>query len=116
MTKTIIWYQTPNETFEERVKRINETLHRIFFDSSDDVCPVSFPLQKEDRSICTVCGAEGRYWLSLKHNAPRFLQSLDAMQLIVTSRKLLEVKETFLAWAFRSPYECSVLVRHEPHA
>src|SRR5256886_5755768 len=110
MDKQIIWHQQSNETFEERVKRLNETLHRIFFDSSDDVCPVSFPLQKEDRSICTVCGAEGQYWLSLKHDTPRFLQSLDAMQLIVKSGKFAEVREEFFDWVFKEKYECTIML------
>ena len=113
MTNTIIWHQLPNESPENRIDRLNALLHRIFFDGKD-VCPERFLLEDD----------EGKVWCSLchehpfKHGTPRFLESLDAMELIVTSGRFAEVREEFYHWLSKEgkpAYECTIPLYGREH-
>jgi hypothetical protein len=109
----IIWHQLPDESPATRAIRLNKDLHRIFFDSKD-VCPASFLIEDLDSADCLICGAASRYYSpDLVHSTPRFLESLDAMQLIVTSGRFAEVREEFYHWLAsegKPPYECTILL------
>jgi hypothetical protein len=111
MTNQIIWHCFPNESPERRIDRLNETLHRIFFDGKD-VCPRGFLLEDDEGcTTCSLCGACSRE--IPYHKTPRFLESLDAMQLIVESGKFAEVREEFFHWLVRDgklSYECRIML------
>lgn len=110
----IIWHCLPNESEGERIDRLNEQLHRIFFDGKA-VCPKSHLDDYIDRHVeCRICGEVSPYpdHETFKHCTPRFLQSLDAMQLIVESGKFAEVREEYFHWAPfpGAKYLCRVLL------
>ena len=106
--KTIAWHQLPNESEAERVGRLNKELHRIFFDSKE-ICTDKFLLESNDGCImCCLCGESSHS--HLYHGTPRFLESLDAMQLIVESGRFAEVREEYFHWNPSGvKYECRVL-------
>jgi hypothetical protein len=108
MNNTIIWHCLPNESEEERIARLDKTLHRIFFESKD-VCPDKFLLKDcEGRLWCHLCHER-----MINHGTPRFLESLDAMQLIVESGRFAEVREEFFHWLAlegKAAYECRILL------
>lgn len=108
--KTIVWHCLPNESEEDRIDRLNKELHRIFFDGKE-VCTDKFLLEDGDWGIvCSLCGEYSHN--HLYHSTPRFLESLDAMQLIVESGRFAEVREEFFHWlpqTGKPPYECRVL-------
>lgn len=110
-TQKVAWHCLPNESEEMRADRLNKELHRIFFDGKE-VCPERFVLGDDQSSVCMICGMDGGYWGPLEHSTPRFLESLDAMQLIVESGRFAEVREEFFHWlpqTGKPPYECRVL-------
>ena len=112
--KTIVWHCLHNESEEGRIDRLNKELHRIFFDGKV-VCPAKSLL--EDNDGCVICGLCHEHSHShLYHSTPRFLESLDAMQLIVESGKFAEVREEFFHWLAsegKPAYECTILLyRH----
>lgn len=85
--------------------------------SGKEVCPERFVLRDPDSSDCFLCGAASRYYAPrLVHGIPRFLESLDAMQLIVESGKFALVREEYCDW--RGPevkpsmaqYECTIFL------
>lgn len=109
-TQKVAWHCLPNESEDARIDRLNEELHRIFFDGKV-ICTESFVLGDDQHSICMICGADGGYWGPLEHSTPRFLQSLDAMQLIVESGRFAEVREEYFHWnPSGAKYLCRVLL------
>jgi len=113
LNNQIIWHCLPNESPDERDDRINKDIHRIFFDGKD-VCPERF-LQRSltGDSMCRLCDVSTPCGHHPKHGTPRFLESLDAMQLIVESGKFAEVREEFFHWLARDgkpPCECRILL------
>ena len=113
MTNRIIWHQLPNESLADRIARLNKDLHRIFFDFKE-VCPEYFADPDEDGfATCQLCRSWGVIGYGFKHGTPRFLKSLDAMQLIVESGRFAEVREEFYHWLLsegKPAYECSILL------
>ncbi len=108
----IIWYQLPNESPDERALRLNKDLHRIFFDGKD-VCPENNIEDCFDKdALCLICGVDLVRCTLMYHGAPRFLESLDAMQLIVESGRFAEVREEFFHWlpSAKEKYECTILL------
>lgn len=106
----IIWHCLPNESEAERMDRLNKELHRIFFDGKD-VCPERFVLGDDQHSVCMICGMNGGYWGPLEHSTPRFLESPEAMQLIVESGRFAEVREEYFHWnPSGAKYLCRVLL------
>lgn len=110
-TQKVAWHCLPNESEDDRIDRLNKELHRIFFDGKE-VCPERFVLGDDQSSVCMICGMDGGYWGPLEHSTPRFLESLDAMQLIVESGKFAEVREEYFHWAPfpGAKYLCRVLL------
>lgn len=107
----ITWDCIFNESEADRNARINETLHHIFFDSKE-CCPERYLLPYGDNFECLLCGAQA-YYPDLVHSTPRFMESLDAMQLIVESGMFAEVKEEFFHWLSlegKPAYECRILL------
>jgi len=112
MANTIIWHCLPGESEEDRIDRLNKELLRIFFDGKD-VCPERFVLGDDQSSVCMICGMDGGYWGPLEHSTPHFMESLDAMQLIVESGKFAEVREEFFHWLAsegKPAYECTIIL------
>jgi hypothetical protein len=115
----IIWTQLGNESPDERVARLNKELHRIFFEGKacNEICPGNWFEPTHD-IICRICGAravKGGY--ELEHGTPRFLESLDAMQLIVESGRFAEVREEFYHWLAsegKPAYECAIFLYNNP--
>ncbi len=109
----IIWYQLPNESPAERIDRLNKDLHRIFFDGKD-ICPENNIEDCFDKdALCPVCGVDLVRCTLMYHGTPRFLESLDAMQLIVESGRLAEVREEYFHWLDSSRrYECRIIGYH----
>lgn len=116
--KTIVWHQLHDESHAERNIRLNKEIHRIFFDSKT-VCPERFLDDYMDGHVeCRLCGECSPYpdHETFKHSTPRFLESLDAMQLIVESGKFALVREEYCDW--RAPevkpsmpqYECTIFL------
>lgn len=110
MNEKIIWYQLANESADERTARLNAELHRIFFDGKD-VCPRGF---KNFIGYCYTCLHCGVCFIDgdVEHGTPRFLESLDAMQLIVESGKFAEVREEYYHWleSGKPKYGCRILI------
>jgi len=108
----IIWHQLDNESPDERIARLNELLHRIFFDGKacNEMRPDSWFEPTHD-IICRICGARAETSQDLKHSTPRFLESLDTMQLIVESGKFAEVREEYYHWLpdAKQKHECRVI-------
>lgn len=109
-TQKVAWHCLPNESEDDRIDRLNKELHRIFFDGKE-VCPERFVSENsEGIFVCGLCGA----WISPgeSHGTPRFLESLEAMQLIVESGKFAEVREEYFHWAPfpGAKYLCRVLL------
>lgn len=113
MDKQIIWHRLPSESEEERIGRLNKALHRIFFDRRD-VCPERFLDGNHPIEVtCRMCNAGTRHGYVPQHGTPRFLQSLDAMQLIVESGKFAEIREEFIHWRTSEgepTHECRILL------
>lgn len=111
-TNQIIWTQLPNETSYDRTNRINRDLHRIFFDFKE-VCPERFIEESVlDGARCHICKAGNPSGGPIIHITPRFLESLDAMQLIVESGKFAEVREEYYHWleSGKPKYGCRILI------
>lgn len=115
-TNQIIWHQLPNESPDERIDRLNKDLHRIFFESKD-VCPERFLEEDgfEEGPYCHLCRMCFGYIEErpYKHSTPRFLEILDAMQLIVESGKFAEVREEYYHWRINEgklAHECTILL------
>lgn len=106
--KTIVWHCLPSESEEDRIDRLNTELHRIFFDGKG-CCSDAF--LHENGEGCVTCSICDEYSHSiLYHGTPRFLESLDAMQLIVESGKFAEVREEFFHWLSKERYECTIML------
>jgi hypothetical protein len=97
--------------------RLSKDLHHIFFDCKpcNEICPENY-LEPTHDLICSICGARAEGYSDdprdIKHGTPPFLQSLDAMQLIVESGKFAEIREEFFHWlpqTGKPPYECRAL-------
>lgn len=109
--KTIVWHQLHDESIAERNIRLNKELHRIFFDNKpcNEICPENY-LEPTHDIICSMCGARADDARDTKHSTPLFLESLDAMQLIVESGKFAEVMEQFYDWINSGKkYECRIM-------
>lgn len=118
--KTVIWHCLPDEAPMERDMRLSKDLHQIFFDGKpcNEIC--TDYLEPTHDLICSICGARAEGYSNdqrdIKHSTPPFLQSLDAMQLIVESGKFAEVREEYHDW--RAPevkpsmpqYECTIFL------
>lgn len=112
MTNTIIWHCLPNESPADRIDRLNAELHRIFFDGKV-ICTEDTVLRDAESTDCSLCGAHAGYGWTFEHCTPHFLESLDAMQLIVESGKFAEVREEYYHWLAsegKPAYECTIIL------
>ena len=110
MKERIVCYQMPNLSPMQRIERLNEVLHRIFFESKE-VCTEDYLDHGTDGSItCRLCDDRAELTKTLKHTTPRFLESLDAMQIIVESGRFAEVREEFFHWLSKERYECTLFL------
>jgi len=109
----ILWYQLPDEAPAERDLRLSKELHRIFFEGKacNEICPEY--LEPTHDIICRICGAEAMHYRDLVHNTPPFMESLDAMQLIVESGRFAEVREEYFHWLDSDRrHECRIIGYH----
>lgn len=115
--KTIVWHQLHDESIAERNIRLNKELHRIFFDNKpcNEICPEDY-LEPTHDIICSICGTRADDARNIKHSTPPFLESLDAMQLIIESGKFALVREEYCDWRapevkpVMSQYECTIFL------
>lgn len=109
----IIWYQLPNESHADRIDRLNEALHRIFFDGKE-ICPEkSLQSYANGDLLCRLCDGYTLFPREepIKHGTPRFLESLDAMQRVVESGRFAEVREEYAHWVTSgNKYECRIFL------
>lgn len=112
-TQKVAWHCLPNESEDKRIDRLNKELHRIFFDGKV-VCLENFLDDYIDGHVeCRICGEVSPYpdHETFRHCTPRFLQSLEAMQLIVESGRFAEVREEYFHWnPSGAKYLCRVLL------
>jgi hypothetical protein len=109
----IIWYQLADESPADRAMRLDAELHRIFFDGKacSEICRDY--LEPTHDIACRVCGAQAETARDLVHGTPPFMESLDAMQLIVESGRFAEVREEFFHWLLaedKPPYACTIFL------
>lgn len=107
--RNIIWHQLPDESPENRIDRLNNQIHHIFFDGKV-TCTEDTVLRDAESTDCTLCRAHSGYGETFEHCTPPFLESLDAMQLVIESGKFAEVRKEFFHWVYKDRYECTIML------
>lgn len=109
--KTIAWHCLPNESPADRAMRLNKELHRIFFENREICLPASLYHYNDGSVFCHMCEGYAKLEQTFKHGTPRFLESPEAMQLIVESGRFAEVREEYFHWnPSGAKYLCRVLL------